>query len=331
MNTKGLVALVIVNVGWNAGLITQRLFAMTVVMILVHTMLTGPLISCMYRLVRRQSFKADNENATLGLKRIIVVAASSDRLASEMVQIAALLFSTRRTLLHMFRFVDDEHDGAASSSSNRAEMIEMCAMTGMEHHIDARVIETRVPQVLSRVTARLGAFALLVSATNIAALTRQQLCEYVPCNVLMVVGSIERLRRVSSMESSQSHRSRIVVIYVGGAHDDLALDIAVGVVSSLHFVLIIKCLLDDDEDARTSPLNQQLLQPVVPGVNIDVLWLSGIVVTVERVMQELQTNEPAVLLIGSSSPVLTPLTTAIGADDCLSTPVVVVRAFPTGL
>jgi len=50
MNTRGLVELVVLNIGYDLGILSGRIFAMLVIMALVTTFMTGPLLS----LVKRQ-------------------------------------------------------------------------------------------------------------------------------------------------------------------------------------------------------------------------------------------------------------------------------------
>lgn len=45
MNTRGLVELIVLNVGYDLGILSARVFAMTVIMALVTTFMTGPLLS----------------------------------------------------------------------------------------------------------------------------------------------------------------------------------------------------------------------------------------------------------------------------------------------
>jgi len=45
MNTRGLVELIVLNVGYDLGILSARVFAMTIVMALVTTAITGPLLS----------------------------------------------------------------------------------------------------------------------------------------------------------------------------------------------------------------------------------------------------------------------------------------------
>jgi Kef-type K+ transport system membrane component KefB len=49
MNTRGLVELVILNVGLDLGVISPTLFSMMVIMALVTTLMTSPLLSLLAR------------------------------------------------------------------------------------------------------------------------------------------------------------------------------------------------------------------------------------------------------------------------------------------
>jgi len=45
MNTRGLMELIALNIGYDLGILSQRIFAMLVIMALVTTALTGPLLT----------------------------------------------------------------------------------------------------------------------------------------------------------------------------------------------------------------------------------------------------------------------------------------------
>jgi Kef-type K+ transport system membrane component KefB len=45
MNTRGLVELVVLNIGYDLGILSARAFALLVLMALVTTFMTGPLLS----------------------------------------------------------------------------------------------------------------------------------------------------------------------------------------------------------------------------------------------------------------------------------------------
>ena len=90
MNTRGLTELVILNVGRELGLIGDTLFTMMVVMALVTTAMTGPLLSRAYPNRRVARDIAEAERAALGdtaTTRVLVVARPGDD-SSAMVEVA---------------------------------------------------------------------------------------------------------------------------------------------------------------------------------------------------------------------------------------------------
>ena len=49
MNTRGLVELIVLNIGLDLGVITPRLFTMLVIMALVTTMMTSPILMALLK------------------------------------------------------------------------------------------------------------------------------------------------------------------------------------------------------------------------------------------------------------------------------------------
>jgi Kef-type K+ transport system membrane component KefB len=49
MNTRGLMELIALNIGYDLGILSQRIFAMLVIMALVTTIMTGPLLALFRR------------------------------------------------------------------------------------------------------------------------------------------------------------------------------------------------------------------------------------------------------------------------------------------
>ena len=91
MNTRGLTELVILNVGLEFGVLDSRLFTMLVVMAIVTTVMTEPLLRLVYpdRVLARDI--ADAEKAALGVVdayRVLVVVGDSTAEAQELVDAA---------------------------------------------------------------------------------------------------------------------------------------------------------------------------------------------------------------------------------------------------
>jgi Kef-type K+ transport system membrane component KefB len=53
MNTRGLMELVILNIGYDLGLLSPTVFTMFVIMALVTTLMTGPLLDLIARRTQR--------------------------------------------------------------------------------------------------------------------------------------------------------------------------------------------------------------------------------------------------------------------------------------
>jgi Kef-type K+ transport system membrane component KefB len=58
MNTRGLVELVILNIGLDLGVISPALFSMMMLMALVTTFMTTPLLQWLYPAIREQHWRA---------------------------------------------------------------------------------------------------------------------------------------------------------------------------------------------------------------------------------------------------------------------------------
>ncbi len=93
MSTKGLVALVSLNLGLAANIITSRFFAMLIMMVLLNTMIPGPLLALIYRIAKAKGANVEELQATKAAKYV------SDRLISYclgsilIIYIVGLLFT----------------------------------------------------------------------------------------------------------------------------------------------------------------------------------------------------------------------------------------------
>jgi Kef-type K+ transport system membrane component KefB len=53
MNTRGLMELIALNIGYDMGILSQHIFTMLVIMALVTTIMTGPLVTLFGKEQRR--------------------------------------------------------------------------------------------------------------------------------------------------------------------------------------------------------------------------------------------------------------------------------------
>lgn len=55
MNTRGLMELIVLNIGYDLGILSPRIFAMMVIMALVTTLMTGPVLSLLGWIKRQRT------------------------------------------------------------------------------------------------------------------------------------------------------------------------------------------------------------------------------------------------------------------------------------
>lgn len=111
MNTRGLMELVILNIGRELGVITDAVFAMMVIMALATTALTTPILNWVYP---EQMFGPETETAPSGLRRLftVLVPVSDPTSGGPLVRLAAALGGAsgerRVVALHLRAPVDRE-------------------------------------------------------------------------------------------------------------------------------------------------------------------------------------------------------------------------------
>jgi len=71
MNTRGLMELVVLNIGYDLGLLTPQIFSMMVIMALVTTFMTGPLLDLINYLIPERKTKYSAENQGNGFKVLV--------------------------------------------------------------------------------------------------------------------------------------------------------------------------------------------------------------------------------------------------------------------
>ncbi len=97
MNTRGLTELVILTVGLNLGILSQSLYSLMVVMAIVTTGMAGPLLRYIYpnQIMERDITEADRSAVGRAGAHRVVVLVDDPRTAAPLVDLAAMLASTR--------------------------------------------------------------------------------------------------------------------------------------------------------------------------------------------------------------------------------------------
>lgn len=72
MNTRGLMELIVLNIGYDLGVLTPSIFAMMVIMALATTFMTGPALNCINRAYRKQEAPIKKEPRSISRFKILL-------------------------------------------------------------------------------------------------------------------------------------------------------------------------------------------------------------------------------------------------------------------
>ncbi len=82
MNTRGLMELIVLNIGYDLGVLTPEIFAMAVIMALVTTFMTGPALNFIDWVFRSKTNEFPKDNKQASIYRVLVSFANPDRAKS---------------------------------------------------------------------------------------------------------------------------------------------------------------------------------------------------------------------------------------------------------
>ena len=240
MNTRGLMELVILNIGKDLGVISEAVFAMMILMALVTTSLTQPVLNLIYptRLIMAQVAARRRKGA---LSVLVPVAAPQSAAALARVAGAMLGGETpggSLLALHLLRPV--EHDAfqsaAGEASSLRNEAIDLFQNQMRTQQVRFETISfpsVDIPHdIVATATARdvdlvLMGFHKPVFGRALLGGTVHHIMSDCPCDVAVFV---DRGFRTAS---------KVLVPYAGGQHDRLALDLAARIARTSGAVVTI--------------------------------------------------------------------------------------------
>jgi Kef-type K+ transport system membrane component KefB/nucleotide-binding universal stress UspA family protein len=237
MNTRGLMELVILNIGRELGVITDAVFAMMVIMALVTTFMTTPVLNWVYpdRLFRADAIGAGGVGARVRKAFSVLIPVSDPRSGGRLLQIADLLAGPRTEprqvlALHLKRPVDHEayrtglDDATAAPAAHEAlaPLLEEAGEIGMP--VEPISFVTRdVAEDIATVAQTRGADLLVmgyhkpVIGRTILGGTVHRVLTNTPADVAIFVD-----RGFPASPASL----RVLVPYLGSPHGRLALELA---------------------------------------------------------------------------------------------------------
>jgi Kef-type K+ transport system membrane component KefB len=144
MNTRGLMELIILNIGLSVGVLSKPLFAMMVVMALATTFMTTPLMRLLYSPQRQKKEleEAAMEEAPTAAGMHVVVPVSNDATAASLIRIGGMLVANdpgRVYALHLDRA--EEIDKRGQGFMNEADrVLELAQATARAHRIPINAV-----------------------------------------------------------------------------------------------------------------------------------------------------------------------------------------------
>lgn len=240
MNTRGLTELIVLNIGLSLGVISPLLFTMLVIMALVTTFMTSPLLEWTYpkRLIKLDLVEPEPEDLlskeTAATYRILVpVANPSTQKGLMQLAVAIAGDKLQKSVVHPLSLIELQEDYAFNSTpveadrliQNRRQQLEQLIQTLEPADVRSYVQPiVRVSNDVVRATAQIAVLDqanLILLGWHRPAFNKNrlggrvgQILTSVPTDVAVFIdGGKERLEN-------------ILVPYSGNIHDDLALVIA---------------------------------------------------------------------------------------------------------
>jgi Kef-type K+ transport system membrane component KefB len=240
MNTRGLMELVILNIGRDLGIITQAVFAMMVIMAIVTTALTTPLLNWFYPEAGLEASQLADEEGRRPFTVLLPVSlpSSAARLAKMALWLAPSADGAKRLLaLHLQRPADRDAYSSELSAPTRNESTEIIMGIAKEQSIPAEPIafvSRDVPADIARVARVRGVnlilmgFHLPVFSKTILGGTVHRVLTASDTDVAIFVDHdlIHTGKQDERSGLSNETLNTILVPYLGGKHDRLALELA---------------------------------------------------------------------------------------------------------
>jgi len=240
MNTRGLTELIVLNIGLSLGVISPLLFTMLVIMALVTTFMTSPLLEWTYpkRLIKLDLVEPEPQPES-GAEPIapvyrILVPVANPSTQQGLLQLAAAIAGARSpAVVHPLSLIEIEEDYAFQSTPEEADRL----IQERYQELDELIQTLEPPPIRSLIHP-------IVRVSNDVAKATSEIAALDSINLIVVgwhrpafsnnrlggrVGQILSLAPVDVavyIDRGKQSLESLLVPYVGNIHDDLALVIA---------------------------------------------------------------------------------------------------------
>jgi Kef-type K+ transport system membrane component KefB/nucleotide-binding universal stress UspA family protein len=242
MNTRGLTELIVLNIGLNFGVISPLLFTMLVIMALVTTVMTSPLLEWTYpkRLIKLDELQEEPlieavQQPSLAYKILVPVANPNTQ--SELLQLASALAGEKNALVYPLSLIELEEDYLFESTPEAAEKL----MASRRSSLDKLISTIEPASIQKNMVSLVGISHDVARETTQVAQTKQislvlmgwhrstfienrlggrvgQILNNSPTDVAVFVNK--------DKNKGESQWKSLLVAYVSNDHSDLALSLA---------------------------------------------------------------------------------------------------------
>jgi Kef-type K+ transport system membrane component KefB len=227
MNTRGLMELIILNIGLDLGVISPVLFAMMVLMAIVTTISTTPVLAAIYPLERLRAELLEPEAAAASTQVLVPVALASSGPA--LLDMAAALAEGDTPLIYALHLARPLERGALGARMGQPSHSAEEALAPLLTHAQTQGLEVRPLVVVSRTpgadicdVARVKGTKLIVMGWHKPVFSRA-----------MLGGTVQHVMKRSEADvavfidkNSPFPPRRILLPYTGTVHDRAALALA---------------------------------------------------------------------------------------------------------
>src|SRR5215469_7598863 len=246
MNTRGLTELVILGVGLQLHILTKPLYALMVVMALVTTAMSGPLLKAIYpdRIMQRDLAAADRAQLASGPAYRILVLVDHPETAGPLVAIGADLAATRPgselALVYLVSLLRTEERLEVGAGLG-GELLQMTLVMGQLHELTERAAARGAPAtVFSRfsddVAGELGAYVEAADPDTIVLDANHDPYED---HAYAAIRSEGRTRLVTASGPVPDVPTAVAVYSGHGGDASAALNVATQLAAARHLTLVL--------------------------------------------------------------------------------------------
>ncbi|MEO8892023.1 MAG: cation:proton antiporter [Coleofasciculaceae cyanobacterium] len=281
MNTRGLTELIVLNIGLSLVVISPLLFTMLVIMALVTTIMTSPLLEWTYpkRLIKLDQVESPLETgieaSALTYRILVPVANPSSQKGLLQLAIALAGNQLQTAAVHPLSLIQLEEDYAFQSTPAEADRLIQQRRTRLEEVIQSleppetrRMVQPiiRIASDVARETAQIATLDqanLILMGWHRPAFSSNrlggrvgQILSTAPVDVAVFV------------DRGRERLERILVPYAANTHDDLGLELAIRLLlnNEIRTLTVLQVVQGEDAPREMSHEFQRLMEQLPPAV-----------------------------------------------------------------